>query len=59
MYIATVLDQIRKLQDEFKVEELIFVGDRGMVKSRGKQELEQRGLHYNISCIRRENRLLM
>ena len=58
MYIATVLDQIRKLQDEFKVEELIFVGDRGMVKSRGKQELGQRGLHY-ISCIRRENRLLM
>lgn len=43
---ATVPDQIRKLQDEFKVEELIFVGDRGMVKSRGKQELEQRGLHY-------------
>ena len=43
---AAVPDQIRKLQDEFKVEELIFVGDCGMVKSRGKQELEQRGLHY-------------
>ena len=43
---AAVPDQIRKLQDEFKVEELIFVGDCGMVKSLGKQELEQRGLHY-------------
>ncbi len=43
---ATVPDQIRKLQDAFKVEELIFVGDRGRVKSRGKQELQQRGLHY-------------
>jgi len=37
---ATVSEQIRKLQEQFQVEELIFVGDRGKVKS--KQELEQR-----------------
>jgi transposase len=43
---ATVPEQIRKLQEQFEVEELIFVGDRGMVKSKGRRELEQRGLHY-------------
>jgi transposase len=43
---ATVPEQIRKLQEQFQVEELIFVGDRGMVKSKGRLELAQRGLHY-------------
>ena len=43
---TTVPEQIRLLQEQFQVEELIFVGDRGMVKSKGRKELEQRGLHY-------------
>ena len=43
---STVPEQIRLLQEQFQVEELIFVGDRGMVKSKGKQELEKLGLHY-------------
>ena len=43
---STVAEQIRLLQEQFQVEELIFVGDRGMVKSKGKQELEKHGLHY-------------
>jgi transposase len=43
---ATVADQIRILQEQFHVTELVFVGDRGMVKSRGRQALNQAQLHY-------------
>ena len=47
---VTVVDQIQILQSQFGVQELVFVGDRGMVKSKGKQALEQAGLHY-ISAL--------
>jgi transposase len=47
---VTVVDQIRILQSQFGVQELVFVGDRGMVKSKGKQALREAGLHY-ISAL--------
>jgi transposase len=47
---VTVVDQIKILQDQFGVQELVFVGDRGMVKSKGKQALQEAGLHY-ISAL--------
>jgi transposase len=47
---VTVTEQIKILQEQFGVEELVFVGDRGMVKSKGKAALEQAGLHY-ISAL--------
>ena len=43
---TTVGEQIRILQEQFGVEELVFVGDRGMVKSKGKQALTGAGLRY-------------
>lgn len=43
---ATVVDQIRILQEQFGVEECVFVGDRGMVKSKGIQALQQAHLRY-------------
>jgi transposase len=43
---VTVADQIKIVKEQFRVEELVFVGDRGMVKSKGKQALEQAGLRY-------------
>jgi hypothetical protein len=46
----TVVDQITILRQQFGVEELVFVGDRGMVKSKGKQALQEAGLHY-ISAL--------
>lgn len=46
----TIGDQIAILRQQFGVEELVFVGDRGMVKSKGKQALQQEGLHY-ISAL--------
>jgi len=43
---VTVAEQIRLLKKQFGVEELVFVGGRGMVKSKGKQALSQAGLRY-------------
>jgi transposase len=43
---TTVAEQIRILQEQFHVTELVFVGDRGMVKSKGQQALNQAQLHY-------------
>lgn len=42
----TVVEQIRIVREQFGVEELVFVGDRGMVKSKGKQALKEAGLRY-------------
>ena len=47
---ATVAAQIRIVKDQFGVQELVFVGDRGMVKSKGKQALREEGLRY-ISAL--------
>jgi hypothetical protein len=47
---ATVATQIRIVKDQFGVQELVFVGDRGMVKSKGKQALQEEGLRY-ISAL--------
>jgi len=47
---VTVVDQIKILQSQFGVQQLVFVGDRGMVKSKGKQALKEAGLHY-ISAL--------
>jgi transposase len=47
---ATVADQIKLVKEQFEAEELIFVGDRGMVKSKGKQALKDVGLRY-ISAL--------
>jgi transposase len=43
---TTVVEQIKMLQEQFAVPELVFVGDRGMVKSQGKQALSAAGLRY-------------
>jgi len=43
---VTVADQIKLVKEQFCVEELVFVGDRGMVKSKGKQALKDAGLRY-------------
>jgi transposase len=47
---TTVVEQIRIVKEQFRVQELIFVGDRGMVKSKGKQALQEAGLRY-ISAL--------
>ena len=47
---TTVGAQIDTLAQRFKVEHVVFVGDRGMVKSAGKDLLASKGLHY-ISAL--------
>jgi transposase len=46
----TVATQIEILTKEFAVQDVVFVGDRGMVKSSGKQDLKGAGFRY-ISAL--------
>lgn len=43
---TTVSTQIDTLKRRFEVEDVVFVGDRGMVKSKGKQALAENGFKY-------------
>lgn len=43
---TTVPDPIRKLAEEFGSKEVVFVGDRGMLKAKGKALLAERGFRY-------------
>ncbi|MCP4935332.1 MAG: IS1634 family transposase [bacterium] len=44
---TTVSHQVEKLIHRFAIDEVVFVGDRGMVKATGKEALKaQQGLHY-------------
>lgn len=43
---ATVVEQIKILQQQFQVQEFVFVGDRGMVKSKGIKALHEAHLRY-------------
>jgi transposase len=43
---TTVAEQIKIVREKFLVEELVFVGDRGMVKSKGIQALRDANLRY-------------
>ena len=43
---TTVAEQIKIVKEQFQVEELVFVGDCGMIKSKGKQALDQAKLRY-------------
>ncbi|HEX7511819.1 MAG TPA: IS1634 family transposase, partial [Candidatus Methylomirabilis sp.] len=43
---GTVATQIQIVKEQFAVEELVFVGDRGMVKRTGQQALHAAGLRY-------------
>lgn len=43
---STVPEQIELLQQRFKVQKVVVVGDRGMIKSSGKQALRDARLRY-------------
>jgi len=43
---TTVVEQIQILQEKFQVPEFVLVGDRGMVKSKGIQALQEAHLRY-------------
>jgi hypothetical protein len=43
---STVVEQINLLKEQFRVEEVVLVGDRGMIKSKGKAALSAAGWKY-------------
>ena len=55
----TVSSQIETLKSRFGVEDVVFVGDRGMVKSKGKTVLEQSGFKYITALTNPQIRKLL
>jgi len=43
---STVAEQIERIKVQFKITEVVFVGDRGMVKAKAKAALTEQGLRY-------------
>ena len=56
---STVAAQIEVLTKQFSIENVIFVGDRGMVKSAGKKALDQAGFRYVSALTDPQIRLLL
>jgi transposase len=44
--VDTVNDQIEMVKERFGIKEVVFVGDRGMVKTKGKMALHKSGFKY-------------
>jgi transposase len=47
----TVNNQVKKLIYQFDIDEVIFVGDRGMVKTEGKKAIQSKEGFYYISAL--------
>lgn len=56
---TTVTDQINKLRKEFGIEEVIFVGDRGMVKTKAQEELSAENYQYITALTDAQTRTLL
>jgi transposase len=44
--VDTVHDPLETIKNRFGIEEVVFVGDRGMVKTKGKLSIKERGFKY-------------
>ena len=56
---ATVAEQITLLQEQFGVTEVVMVGDRGMIKAKGKAALSAAGLRYITALTDAQVRTLL
>ena len=56
---TTIGTQIDTLKRRFGVEDVVFVGDRGMVKSKGKEALSQCGFKYITALTNAQVRKLL
>jgi len=45
----TVGDQVKKLAERFGAEQVVLVGDRGMIKAKGRELLKEHGFRYITS----------
>jgi transposase len=55
----TVSSQIEVLKERFGVKDVVFVGDRGMVKSKGKDALRESGFKYITALTNPQVRRLL
>ena len=55
----TVSSQIRKLAERFGGDEVTFVGDRGMLKTRQIEEVQEHGFHYITAITKPQVESLM
>lgn len=56
---TTVADQVRKLAKLYSAEEIVLVGDRGMIKAKGKELLASHGFRYITALTDPEIRRLL
>jgi transposase len=56
---TTVNEQIETLTKRFGIDQVVFVGDRGMVKSKGKQALNKNGFNYITALTNPQVRKLL
>lgn len=56
---STVTEQINLLKQQFGVTEVVLVGDRGMIKSKGKEALSAEGWKYITALTRAQIRTLL
>jgi len=56
---STVAEQIERIKTQFKIEEVVFVGDRGMVKAKAKAALTEQGLKYITALTNPQIRTLL
>lgn len=56
---STLALQIMVLKEQFQVEEVVFVGDRGMVKAKGKAALSEEGFKYITALTNAQIRTLL
>ena len=47
---STVVEMIKRLKEEYEVERVIFVGDRGLVSKKALEELERLGCGYVLAA---------
>ena len=56
---ATVASQITILKEQFGMAEVVLVGDRGMIKAKGKAALSEEGWHYLTALTDAQVRTLL
>lgn len=52
----TVKEVLSKLKEEFEIDQLIFVGDRGLITKENLEELERNGFESILALHKRRNR---
>ena len=57
--VKTLHSQVRKVADRFQVEQVVFVGDRGMIKSAQQQELTEEGFGFITALTKPQIKTLL